>query len=778
MLVCLRRTGGWLARATLLDPAEPGTIVALLGPTNTGKTHVAVQRMLAHGSGIIGLPLRLLAREVYDRVVREAGVDAVALVTGEEKRVPLAPSFWVCTVESMPMDRPVAFLAVDEVQLAGDPARGHVFTDRILNARGVAETWFLGSDTIEPLLRTLVPTVEVRRQPRLSRLSWAGARKLTSLPPRTAVVTFSVRAVYELADRLRARHGGAAVVLGALSPRARNAQVEMYTSGEVQHMVATDAIGMGLNLDVHHVALAAAHKFDGREHRELRDDELAQIAGRAGRFRRDGTFGVTAGLEPFSAERVEALEQHSFPPLRRLYWRNSELSFDTVDALVESLLQPAPRRFLRAVHDADDARALRRLLLEDSVRERARGREAVQLLWEVARVPDFGHTLTEHHATLLAQIYTRLVDGQGHLPEDWLGEQVRRIDRTQGDIATLTSRIAAIRIWTYLVNRGGWLSDPAAWRDRTRAVEDRLSDALHARLTLRFVDRRAAVLIRGLASGEDPVPVLGPGGRVQVSGEALGVLRGLRFEAAHLGTSAAMDRAVRRLLRPLLADRLEDLEGSPDSAFGLDPEGGVRWDGARVAQLLPGPRWQEARLRPLRHDSLESPQRSRLARRLDRWFASWRSGLTAELDALDADSHAMRALLHGLRQGMGFCRRHEVVEAMGRLTVPEQRVLGAAGVVPGERWVLMRRLVERVRERAVLLAVHEGSRLELPDDGGRLPFEATLPATVAPALGFERVRGTWVRVDTMERILAGEEVHGLPREQAQEISGVVRRWRR
>ncbi|MCH9020559.1 MAG: hypothetical protein IIA73_09375 [Proteobacteria bacterium] len=476
-------------------------LTAVLGPTNTGKTHLAVERMLGHRSGMIGLPLRLLAREVYDNVVARVGDRAVALITGEEKLVPARPRYFVCTVEAMPLDRPVDFLAVDEIQLADDGERGHVFTDRLLNARGLEETMFLGADTIRRLVRRLAPDMAFISRPRLSRLDYAGPKKLTRLPPRSAVVTFSANDVYALADVLRRQRGGAAVVLGALSPRTRNAQVALYQGGDVDYMVATDAIGMGLNMDVDHVAFAALRKFDGRGLRALTPAELAQIAGRAGRYMNDGTFGTTGDVGGLDADVVEAIEGHRFPSLRAIYWRNARLRFTSLDALIRSLDAPPPAPGLMRAPDVDDRRALGALAGEEEIRRFAANPDAVRLLWEVCRIPDYRKTMDDAHARLLGRVYTHLMQGDGVLPEDWADRHVAPFDRIDGDIDTLVTRIAHVRTWTYISHRTGWLADPGHWQARTRAIEDRLSDALHDRLTQRFVDQRGSALVRELKRG-------------------------------------------------------------------------------------------------------------------------------------------------------------------------------------------------------------------------------------------------------------------------------------
>ena len=454
-------------------------LTAVLGPTNTGKTYLAVERMLGHASGMIGFPLRLLARENYDRIRKLKGERAVALVTGEEKILPASAQYFVCTVESMPLDRPVGFLAVDEIQMAADPERGHVFTDRLLHARGLDETMLLGADTMRPLLRRLLPGLEVITRPRFSTLSHSGPRKPTRLPPRSAVVGFSAAEVYRIAEMMRRVRGGCAVVMGALSPRTRNAQVEMYQAGEVDYLVATDAIGMGLNMDLVHVAFAGLSKFDGRAPRRLTPAELAQIAGRAGRHMNDGSFGTTAEVGALAPETVEAIENHRFDAVSALMWRNSDLDFHSVATLKASLEQRAPDRALIRAREAEDQQALAALGRDDEILHRIGGPATVRLLWEVCQIPDFRKVMSDTHARLLGQIFRHLTSAVARLPNEWVAGQVARLDNAEGDIDTLMARIAHVRTWTYISHRADWLADPASWQERTRAVEDKLSDALH-----------------------------------------------------------------------------------------------------------------------------------------------------------------------------------------------------------------------------------------------------------------------------------------------------------
>ena len=474
-------------------------LVAVLGPTNTGKTHFAIERMLDHPTGMIGFPLRLLARENYDRIVKLRGARAVALITGEEKILPPNPSYFVCTVELMPLDRPVEFLAVDEIQLCADPERGHVFTARLLHARGTTETMFLGADTIKPLMRRLVPKVEYVSRPRFSNLAYTGHKKVTRLPRRSAVVAFSLADVFSLAELVRRQRGGTAVVLGALSPRARNAQVGMFQAGEVDYLVATDAIGMGLNMDLDHVAFARLAKFDGRGPRRLSPAEIGQIAGRAGRHMSNGTFGTTADEGLLEPEIVSAVEEHRFEPLTRISWRNSNLRFNSVGALLQSLDERPPLPGLVQARDADDHRALQLLSRNTEIVDLATNPGAVRLLWEVCQIPDFRKVMSDSHARFLAHCFVHLAGPGERLPAAWVGSQMAQLDRLDGDIDTLMARIAHVRTWTYITHRGDWIEAASEWQDRARGIEDRLSDALHDRITQRFVDRRSAFLVRHLA---------------------------------------------------------------------------------------------------------------------------------------------------------------------------------------------------------------------------------------------------------------------------------------
>ncbi|MCA1936163.1 MAG: phosphonate-binding protein, partial [Asticcacaulis sp.] len=464
--------------------------MAVLGPTNTGKTHYALERMMAHATGMIGLPLRLLAREVYDRVVKEKGVNAVALITGEEKIIPRLPSYFICTVEAMPLERRVDFLAVDEIQLCADTERGHVFTDRLLHARGRYETLFMGAATFAPLFRSLFPHAEVQFRERLSQLSYAGSKKLTRLPKRTAIVAFSTEQVYAIAELIRRQRGGAAVVMGSLSPKTRNAQVDLFQRGEVDFLVATDAIGMGLNMDIDHVAFAGLSKFDGRRTRALTAQEAAQIAGRAGRNRREGTFGVTGDADEMDDDLIAAIENHRFLSLTAAQWRNHELDFSSLDNLLRSLTRPSPAPALQLAREALDEKVLRHLSAEADIAQKVRNPISLRILWEVCQLPDFRKVSLDEHLKTVGFLFWSRHRPDGFVPHDWFDEQLSHLDRMDGDIDTLSGRLSGVRTLSYIANRTGWLKTAEHWREATRDLEARLSDRLHEALMQRFVDQR------------------------------------------------------------------------------------------------------------------------------------------------------------------------------------------------------------------------------------------------------------------------------------------------
>ncbi|HEX2256044.1 MAG TPA: helicase-related protein [Afifellaceae bacterium] len=743
-------------------------VTAILGPTNTGKTHLAIERMLGHESGIIGLPLRLLAREVYGRVAARAGADQVALVTGEEKILPEQPRYWVCTVEAMPRQTDAAFVAIDEVQLAADLERGHVFTDRLLNLRGSQETLLLGAATVRGILEQLLPGIHVVTRPRMSLLTYAGPKKLTRLPERSAVVTFSADEVYAIAELIRRQRGGAAVVLGALSPRTRNKQVEIYQSGDVDFLVATDAIGMGLNLDVDHVAFAAHRKFDGYQYRQLTAAELGQVAGRAGRHLRDGTFGVTGRVDPFEDALVEALESHRFDPVRTLQWRSDQLDFSSIAALKASLDRIPDIPGLTKAPPADDQTALETLARDADIADRVRGADDVRRLWDVCRLPDYRKIAPAQHAHLVGEIAGFMLDS-GVVPDDWLARQIRLAERTDGDIDTLSTRIAHIRTWTFVANQPDWLTDPAHWRGETRAVEDALSDALHERLTKRFVDRRTSVLMRRLRESTMLEAEITAAGDVLVEGQHVGAISGFRFTAdpgADGAEAKALRAAAQKALVGAIADRAERLARAGESEIVLSADGYVRWQGAPVARLAAAEEPLKPRLILLADEQLAGAARDKAEGRLAAWLAGHIETVLKPLVGLAADeglSGMARGIAFRLVENLGLIDRRDVLEEVRGLDQEARAGLRRHGVRFGAYHVYVPALLKPAPSSllAQLWALRQPGA-ELPglaemaavSASGRTSVEVD-PA-IAPELyrrfGFRIYGARAVRIDILERL--------------------------
>ena len=761
--------------------AASGTLRAILGPTNTGKTYLAIERMCGHSSGVIGFPLRLLAREVYDRVVAIKGEKQVALLTGEERIVPPQARYFLCTAESMPvaesdthrdeaLRRDFAFAAIDEAQLGIDPERGHVFTDRMLRARGREETLILGSDTLRPLIRELLPDAEIVSRPRFSTLRYAGGTKLSRLPPRSAIVAFSAEQVYALAEMLRRFKGGAAVVMGALSPATRNAQVAMFQRGEVDYLVATDAIGMGLNMDVTHVAFAGLEKFDGRRERRLTISEMAQIAGRAGRHQRDGTFG-TLGLggdegASFSESEITAIEDHRFRPLDWIYWRNADLDFSDVRSLIVSLETKSDDPVLRSAPEAIDLAVLKAVAEDPAIM--ARKDAHARRLWAVCGLPDFRKVGPMHHARMVRRLFNYIGEG-GHIPHEWFAAEVTRLDNMTGDIEALADRLAGIRSWAYIAHRADWLAEPAKWAERTREVEARLSDALHERLTQRFVDRRTAVLVRDIgARGTDALPVtVAADGEVSVGPEPIGHLTGFEFRvdpSARLADKRLLLAAAERRLGDELDRRAAAVIEAKDHEFRLAPDDhgavAVLWQDHVLARLGAGRSLIEPAIRTARSlDRLSAIRRAAVRERLERWLDAQIDGQLKALKALTRSagdpnaSPGVRAIAAMLADAGGVLARKTLLSAIGQLDHDDRRALHRLGVRLGPLDAYVPGLLKPLAQvwRAALAAVRQGQPLPaMPPPGA-----ATLPPDADPRgamLAYRRFARQWLRIDLADRL--------------------------
>jgi ATP-dependent RNA helicase SUPV3L1/SUV3 len=743
-------------------------VTAVLGPTNTGKTHLAIERMLGHSSGVIGLPLRLLAREVYNKVSARAGAENVALITGEEKIKPPNPRYWVATVEAMPRELDTAFVAIDEVQLGADMERGHVFTDRMLNRRGREETLVLGAATMRPMVEKLLPGANIVSRPRLSQLTFDGDRKLSRQRRRTAIVTFSADEVYAIAELIRRQRGGAAVVLGSLSPRTRNAQVALYQSGDVDYLVATDAIGMGLNLDVDHVAFAADRKFDGYQFRKLNPAELAQIAGRAGRAQSDGTFGTTGRCPPFEDDLVRALESHSFDPVRMLQWRNSELDFSSLGALQAALSMTPAEAGLTRAPVAEDILVLEHAARDEEIRALASNRDAVERLWDVCQVPDYRKIAPAMHAELTVTLYGFLMR-EGKIPVDWFSSQVAQADRTDGDIDTLSNRIAHVRTWTFVANRPDWLADPEHWQAETRTVEDKLSDALHERLTERFVDRRTSVLMKRLRENTTLETEIQKGGEVVVEGHVIGRLDGFTFAAENSagGSDAkALQAAARSALAGEIDVRATKVAQAPEREFVLASDGTVRWSGAAVAKLAPGDDVMRPRLRLIADEHLSGAPREAVQARLELWLKTQIERMFAPLFALAAAEDVTgisRGIAYQLIEATGVLERQRVAEEVKGLDQPSRATLRKYGIRFGAYHIYMPGLLKPAPRSlaAQLWALkHEQPEVKGLDELQRLassgrtsiPVDKETPKALYRTIGYRVCGERAIRVDILERL--------------------------
>ena len=737
-------------------------IVAVLGPTNTGKTYYAIERMLGYKSGIIGLPLRLLAREVYDKITKIRGLSCVALVTGEERIVPATAKYWICTVEAMPENLSVECLIVDEIQLSADLERGHVFTDRLLKSRGKLETIFLGAETMREPIKSLIPDVLLQSRKRMSSLTYAGSKKISRMPPRSAIVSFSVDNVYGIAELIRRQKGGAAVVMGALSPRTRNAQVELYQNGDVDYLVATDAIGMGLNLDINHVAFSSISKFDGRSMRFLAPNELAQIAGRAGRGMSDGSFGETGEVGSLDENIVQAIVEHRFKPLRKLMWRNSELSFLSIETLINSLDQKTDSEVLVKAREADDFIALKTLSQSSDLQVRIKDKQSIKLLWDVCRTPDFRGISSIEHANLLEEIFKFLHEFSA-IPDDWIGHQVKRLDKIDGDIDVLSKRLAFIRTWTYVAQRRSWLHDDDHWRGVTRAVEDRLSDALHERLTQRFVDRRTSVLLRRLKQKEALLAEVNENGEVNVEGEFIGKLEGFRFRQDKDTTAEEAKTIKSASLQALLPHfnlKADKFYNAPDTEIDFTDQGGLMWGDQAIGKMIAGDDIMHPKVVAFVDNEAGTEVLGKVERRLQHFVDRKVSVLFEPLLNLQKDGE-----ITGLAKGFGFqlyeslgiLRRQNVSKEVKSLDQDARSLLRKHGVRFGQFTVFMPLLLKPAptRLRLILWALSQNLAEfpEAPPPGlVTVPANKEAPENYDDMAGYRNAGERAIRIDMLERL--------------------------
>ena len=767
-------------------------VKALLGPTNTGKTYYAMERMLSHSSGIIGFPLRLLARENYDKAVSEVGKSKVALVTGEEKIIPPNAKYFCCTVESMPLERSFSFVAIDEIQLAADPDRGHIFTDRILNTRGTEETVLLGAETIKPILQKILPNCSIEIRPRLSILSYIGVKKLTRLKPRSAIVAFSIPEVYKIAELIRTKKGGAAIVMGALSPRTRNAQVNLYQNGQVDYLIATDAIGMGLNMDIDHVAFASDTKFDGKIPRYLNPPEIAQIAGRAGRHSRNGSFGVIEDHLKFDEETIEQIENHSFFPLKNIWWRNSELNFDSLKALLSSLEAYPTFNFMRRKVGALDALCLNHLSEISSIKNKINNKEALILLWDVCQIPDFSNSLSGVHFSLLEKTFELLL-ANGKLDNDWIKSQLNRLNRFDGEIDTLLNRISNIRTWTFITNRQKWIDESEYWQNEAKTIEDKLSDELHNRLTQRFVDKRIVILNKTLKEHSNLEALIRLDGKVIVEGEEVGLLKGFEFiPSLSEGEKAGpILSAARKILPKEIERRVKELLMSDNAAFKFDDDGSILWQNNKVAKLTNGETLYSPKIIIINSEFLSDEQIKQIEIRVNEAvegnienilseainlknpvlnFEQQKSEIEKQqnisLTTNDNDKELSESLsgkalgiAYQVYEGLGSAQINNLSMSTVNLSEADKRNLARLGLRLGVETIYLPNLLKPVaiKLRALLWSVHNQ---DFPKDA--FPPDGRVSITILPnvkkefyrALGFVPLGNLALRADIAERLSA------------------------
>jgi ATP-dependent RNA helicase SUPV3L1/SUV3 len=748
--------------------ARSSSITAILGPTNTGKTHLAIERMLGHGGGMIGLPLRLLAREVYDRVRARTGDHAVALMTGEEKIVPAQPRYWVCTVEAMPPDVDVPYLAIDEIQLAADLERGHIFTDRLLHRRGREETLLLGAASMRGIVEKMLPGVQFTSRPRLSKLAYAGQKKLSRLPRRTAVVAFTAETVYAVAEMIRQQQGGAAVVLGALSPRTRNAQIALYQSGDIDYLVATDAIGMGLNMDVDHVAFAQTRKFDGFQFRNLNPGELGQIAGRAGRYMNDGTFGVTGEADPLDSETVERLENHNFDSIKMLQWRNRDLSFRSLDTLRKSLGYLPKQDGLTRAQDAQDVIALEAVCRDPEIAGKIASQADVIRAWEVCQIPDYRNISPAEHAHLVTKVISFLQSRKGHIPEDWFAQQLSHCENTDGAIDAISTRISHVRTWTFIANRSDWLEAPLFWLQRTREIEDRLSDALHERLTQRFINRKTSVLIRRLALKEKLMASVEDDGAIHVEGEFVGHIKGLSFfadAAVMTAEGRSLKQAAQQALAGELSARANALAMTAEPELRLTRLGIIIWQGNEVGRLSAGDTRLRPRIQVTSDEMLGQAERTAVLERLEKFVTRHIASLLDPLIKLQ-DGEGFEGLSRGiayrLAESYGVMPRAPAQEEIKSLTQDERAKLRMHGVRFGAFTVFIPALLKPAATDLRLLLwwlerhPADGTPMDMPAPPANgltsTQIDPNNPDGFYQICGYRLCGNRVVRVDMLERL--------------------------
>jgi len=738
-------------------------ITAVLGPTNTGKTHLAIETMLSFDSGMIGFPLRLLAREVYDKVIKRTTLDKVALITGEEKIIPPNAKYYLCTVESMPIDKQLDFVGVDEIQMCADHERGHIFTDRLLNMRGNKLTMLMGSNTIKNIISKLEGDIEFINRNRLSKLSYAGHKKISRIQRKTAIIAFSAEEVYAIAELLRRQKGGAAIVMGSLSPKTRNAQVELYQSGDVDFLVATDAIGMGINMDLDHIYFSNLKKFDGKKLRKLNLSEIGQIAGRAGRYLNDGSFGITGECKDINAEEVDLLENHKFEEIQSLFWRNSNLNFNNPFALIKSLDEKPHKAWLKKIHECEDEKALKFFLRDTNLKNIKFDKKKLSLLWECCQIPDFVKKTYGNHYEVIKNVFQFLNSEKGKITDDYMHLQLMKLDKLEGNVDSLSNRIANVRTWSYVSNKNNWVENHNYWIEKTKLLEDKLSDRLHEELTKTFIDKRASVLARGLKQDMEFNTKILENNEVMIDDQFIGKINGLKLELdlkkGALETDIkSLKKAARQSIGPELEKRIQSIIDT--GLVELHEDFKIYWNNFAIGRLSPGKDYLNPNFELIVDDVLEKDQKQKLINFLEKWLEDKINNVLRsliDLKNLKQKNSSIKALAYQLYENNGVIKRDQVSEYLKILGQEDRKVLRELGVKFGRYHVFLHRLIkpEPVSLRTLLWKNYHQKFINLKPPTFGLNFiddNQKRNKDFMLLCGFENFDNFFIRIDMLERL--------------------------
>jgi len=753
-------------------------ITAVLGPTNTGKTHLAIETMLSFDSGMIGFPLRLLAREVYDKVIKKARYDQVALITGEEKIIPPNAKYFLCTVESMPIDKNLEFVGVDEIQMCCDHERGHIFTDRLLNMRGTKLTMLMGSNTIKDIISNLDEDIEFINRNRLSKLSYIGHKKISRINRKTAIIAFSTEEVYAIAELIRRQKGGAAIVMGSLSPKTRNAQVNLYQSGDVDFLVATDAIGMGINMDIDQIYFSNLKKFDGKKLRKLNLSEIGQIAGRAGRYLNDGSFGITGNCKEITAEDVELLENHKFGKIQTLFWRNSNLNFDNPLALLKSLEEKPNKNWLKKIHECEDEKVLKYFIRKLDLYNVSNIKETLVLLWECCQIPDFVKKTYGNHIEVVEKVFNFLNGTKGKITSDFMRLQLMKLDKLEGNVDSLANRIANVRTWSYVSNKNNWVENQNYWIEKTKILEDKLSDRLHEELTKTFIDKRASVLARGLKQDMSFNTKILENNDVIIDEQFIGKINGLKLELdlkkGALETDIkSLKKAARQTVSPELEKRIQSM--IDNGLVELKNDFKIYWNDASIAKIVSGKDYLSPGIELLVDEMLEQDQRSKLINFLEKWLEN-KISLTLKslfnLKEIKEKNPSVKALAYQLYENNGVIKRDQVTDYLRELNQNERKILRDLGVKFGRYHVFLYKLIkpEPVSLRTLLWKNHHNKYFDLKPPTFGLNFlddNKLRNRNFMLLCGFEKFNSFYVRIDILERLFL--QIINLRKENTREI---------